>query len=186
MSAELWSSFPHDPRDRAHAGLRASDEDRERITGVLSSAFADGRIERHELDERMEAAAAARTLGELPPLVADLVPLKAPPARVSRSLAGLAPEELHQRAVERWADQRRSAVFFLLTSSVVLWGIWLALGADGFPWPAVVTALSLLNVTRLLAAREQIVRDEVRRLEKKQLRQMRWPRGLPGPPGPLS
>lgn len=186
MSADLWSSFPLDPRDRAHAGLRASDEDRERITGVLTSAFADGRLERHELDERMEAAAAARTLGELPPLVADLVPLRSPPARTTRSLAGVPPEQLHRWAVERWADQRRSAVFFLLGSSVVLWGIWLALGGDGFPWPAVVTALSLLNVARVLASREQMVRDEVRRLEKKQLRQTRWPRGLPGPPGPLS
>jgi hypothetical protein len=178
VAVELWSSFPLDPRDRAHAGLRASDEDRERITAVLSSAFADGRLDREELDERMTVASTARTLGELPPIVADLVPLKPPPSRPSKSLAGVPHEQLERQAVERWAAQRRSALFSVLWSTVLFWGIWLATGADYFPWPAIITGLTVLNAARLISSRDEIVRDEVRRLEKKQARQERWPRGL--------
>ncbi|MDO9456674.1 DUF1707 domain-containing protein [Nocardioides sp.] len=180
MTGDLWSAFPLDPRDRGHAGLRASDEDRERITGVLSTAFADGRLDRDELEERIDKVNAARTLGELPPLVADLVPLKTPPPRSPKSLVGVPSEVLHQRAVERWGEQRRHALFTLLLSSLITWFIWLAAsGGDTFPWPVFVTALGLLNVVKVVSGREQTVRDEVRRLEKKQARQQRWPKGLP-------
>jgi hypothetical protein len=179
---DLWSSFPLDPRERDHVALRASDEDRERITAVLTAAFADGRIERDELDERMTVVAQARTLGELPPLVADLVPVRPRTPRTSGALGGMSAEQMHRWAVDQWADQRRSAVFLLLSTSVLFWGLWLVLGGDGFPWPAVVSALALLNVARVTAGRDQIVRDEVRRLEKKQARQQRWTRGLLGPP----
>lgn len=175
---DLWSSFAHDPRDRANAGLRASDADRERITGVLSAAFADGRLEREELDERMDAVSSARTLGDLPPLVADLVPMKSPAVRTSKALVGVDSEQLHRWAVEKWVAQRRGAVFSLLASSLIFWGIWLAVDGEGFAWPAILSALALLNVARVAANRDEIVRTEVRRLEKKQARQQRWPKGL--------
>jgi hypothetical protein len=179
--ADLWSSFAHDPRERANAALRASDADRERITGVLSSAFADGRIERDELDERMDRLGSARTLGELPPLVSDLVPLKSQPTRPSKSLVGVPPEEMHRWAVERWNDQRSSAVFTVLGTSVVFWGIWLGFDSRGgfVTIPLIVTALAMLHLIRVVTGRDQMVRDEVRRLEKKQARQHRWPKGLP-------
>lgn len=180
--SDLWTSFPHDPRDRDNAGLRASDADRERITAVLSSAFADGRLELDELDVRMDAATSARTLGDLPPLVTDLVPMKSPPAQQSRSLVGLSSTDLEHRAERSWQARRRAAVFSFLGSALVLWSIWAAikLGTDraDFPWPLIVNALTLLNLARVVANREEIVRDEVHRLEKKQARQQRWPRGL--------
>ncbi len=178
MVVDLWSAFPLDPREHDHAVLRASDEDRERITAVLTSAYADGRIERDELDERMAVVAGARTLGELPPLVADLVPAGPRAPRSTGSLVDVPADQLHRWAVDHWADQRRRAVFLVLSTSVLLWGLWLVLGGDGFPWPAVTTALALLHVARVTASREQIVRDEVRRLEKKQTRQQRWSRVL--------
>ncbi|WP_148612989.1 DUF1707 SHOCT-like domain-containing protein [Nocardioides rubriscoriae] len=171
---DLWSTFPLDPRDRAHAGLRASDEDRDRITGVLTSAFADGRLERDELEERMADVAAARTLGELPPLVSDLVPLKPPAIVRPSSLAPLSPAEIHDRAVETWHSRRRSAVFSFLTVLVVTGFV----ASFDIYWPLAFAALSLLNLGRVLASRDEIVRDEARRLEKKQARQQRWPKGL--------
>src|SRR6185295_13720980 len=73
-SGDLWASFQHDPRDPAVAPLRASDADRNVVHGVLTEAFADGRLDREEYDERTAAALRARTLGQLPPLVVDLVP----------------------------------------------------------------------------------------------------------------
>ncbi|MFF7366139.1 DUF1707 SHOCT-like domain-containing protein [Streptomyces tricolor] len=54
------------------SGLRASHADRDRVVEVLTAAAADGRISAEELDERVEAALCARTLGELAVLTADL------------------------------------------------------------------------------------------------------------------
>lgn len=52
--------------------LRASDADRERIADVLRQAAADGRLSLSELDDRVEALYAAKTYGELEPVVHDL------------------------------------------------------------------------------------------------------------------
>nr|WP_262061727.1 DUF1707 domain-containing protein [Streptomyces sp. STR69] len=53
-------------------GLRASHADRDRVVDVLTGAAGDGRLTAEELDERVEAALSARTLGELAVLTADL------------------------------------------------------------------------------------------------------------------
>ena len=53
-------------------GLRASDADRERVADALRRHHVDGRIDTDELQERLERAYAARTTGELEPLLADL------------------------------------------------------------------------------------------------------------------
>ncbi|KKD07501.1 DUF1707 SHOCT-like domain-containing protein [Streptomyces sp. WM6386] len=58
-------------RDAA-VGLRASHADRDRVVDVLRIAAGDGRLTAEELDERLEAALSARTLGELAGLTADL------------------------------------------------------------------------------------------------------------------
>jgi hypothetical protein len=52
--------------------LRASDADRERVVGWLRDAFAEGRLTMDEHAERVDAAYAARTQGELVPLTRDL------------------------------------------------------------------------------------------------------------------
>lgn len=53
--------------------LRASDADREHAAEVLRGAAGAGRLTVDELDERLDAAFAARTRGELEALVADVV-----------------------------------------------------------------------------------------------------------------
>jgi len=62
--------------------LRASDADRERVVKVLGEALADGRITLEEHSERTSHAYAARTLGELTGLTADLSPQEAQPILV--------------------------------------------------------------------------------------------------------
>jgi hypothetical protein len=62
--------------------LRASDADRERVAGLLGEAFADGRLSPDEHSERLATAYAARTLGELTGLTADLIPAEAQPILV--------------------------------------------------------------------------------------------------------
>ncbi|HEX6235372.1 MAG TPA: DUF1707 domain-containing protein [Jiangellaceae bacterium] len=59
--------------------LRASDADRERVAEVLRSAAADGRLSLEELDERLDRLYAAKTYGELEPVVADLPGLASVP-----------------------------------------------------------------------------------------------------------
>ena len=52
--------------------MRTSDADRERVTARLRDHYAEGRLTRDELDERISAALNARTFGELRPVLADL------------------------------------------------------------------------------------------------------------------
>jgi hypothetical protein len=55
-----------------HRELRAADADRERVAAVLRDAAAEGRLDLGELDERLGRVYAAKTYGELEPLVRDL------------------------------------------------------------------------------------------------------------------
>ncbi|PWI42710.1 DUF1707 domain-containing protein [Streptomyces sp. ICBB 8177] len=52
--------------------LRASDEERDQVAGILADALATGRLAPDEHAERLEAVYAARTRGELAPLTQDL------------------------------------------------------------------------------------------------------------------
>ncbi|MFI0722285.1 DUF1707 domain-containing protein [Streptomyces sp. NPDC021224] len=53
-------------------GLRASDADRDRVADILREALAEGRLDSSEHSERLDHVYAAKTMGELEPLVADL------------------------------------------------------------------------------------------------------------------
>jgi hypothetical protein len=52
--------------------LRASTADRERVIDVLKAAFAEGRLDQEECEQRAGQALSARTYGELATLTADL------------------------------------------------------------------------------------------------------------------
>jgi hypothetical protein len=56
----------------AELELRASDADRDRAAGVLSSALATGRLTSAEYAERLDLVYAGKTLGDLAPLTRDL------------------------------------------------------------------------------------------------------------------
>jgi hypothetical protein len=66
MSDELTRTGASTPE------LRASHADREQVVDVLRIAAGDGRLTAEELDERLEAALTARTMGELAVLTTDL------------------------------------------------------------------------------------------------------------------
>jgi hypothetical protein len=64
-----------DPRPEAMTrpgAMLAGDADRERAIDVLKAGFAEGRLTKDEHDERVARVHAARTYGELAPLVGDL------------------------------------------------------------------------------------------------------------------
>jgi hypothetical protein len=52
--------------------IRASDQERESVVGVLRDAFTDGRLTLDEFEERMVAAYAAKTWTDLRELTGDL------------------------------------------------------------------------------------------------------------------
>ncbi len=165
-SHQLWRGFPHDPRDPAHAPLRASDADRDRIHQVLATAYAEGRLDRLELEERTEAVVKARTLGELPALVSDLVPERGP--ALSPAARWRAPD-VSERARAAYLSQRQHALWGFLSASVICWVIWAATtGIGSFPWPLFVMLGTGLNVLRTLVMRGDTIAEETRRLERKQ------------------
>src|SRR5690349_4241393 len=75
------------PSSSPDSGLRASDAERERVAEALRRHHLDGRLDTEELQERLERAYAARTTGELAPLLADL-PAEREPGRTPRRHAG--------------------------------------------------------------------------------------------------
>ena len=52
--------------------MRISDDDRHRVAELLREAAGDGRLDLTELDDRLGAAYAAKTYGDLVPITADL------------------------------------------------------------------------------------------------------------------
>jgi Domain of unknown function (DUF1707)/Cell wall-active antibiotics response 4TMS YvqF len=56
-----------DPRE-----MRVSNDDRERVARVLHDAMAEGRLTVNELEERLDKVYAAKTFGDLEPLLRDL------------------------------------------------------------------------------------------------------------------
>jgi hypothetical protein len=73
------------PQDDRRLSLRASDADRDHVAALLGQALSEGRLDAEEHAERIEHVYAAKTLGELRPLVADL------PVGFTPPTAGAAP-----------------------------------------------------------------------------------------------
>lgn len=124
-------------------GLRASDADRERVAAELGRAQTEGRLDLVEYDERLQAAWAARTYGELELVTADL-----PAARVEAPATAPVPAAAacgrgrgQRGAVAAWAYASSinlviwAVVSIASTSWVYPWWIWVA-----GPWGAVLLA----------------------------------------------
>ena len=169
MTSDPWAAFEHDPRRAENAGLRASDLDREVVHQVLATAYAEGRLDREELDERTGSVTAARTLGQLPALVSDLVPARAVVPAVDR----------HATAVAEYRAELRNAVWALVSASIICWSIWFATGAD-FPWPLFVMLGTGLNVGRIVVERDARIAEEERRLERRERKAVRKQQDFPG------
>ncbi len=180
----FWESFRADPRVPSNAGLRASDADREVVRTLLSEAYADGRLTQDEHEERVAAVLASVTLGELPPLVADLLPSTEvavrPAASVSRS-------EIEARAVAAYRADLREALAVFVVPNLICWVIWLATGMSGGtpPWPVWVLFSGIPFVMTAIN-REGEIRKKVERLERKERNRLEQERRgeLPGSDDP--
>ncbi len=87
-AVRFWSSFARDPRQPDNQGLRAADRDRDLVVGAISEAYADGRLTREEMDDRLSQVQSTRLLGDLLPLVTDLMPTREVASRSALARAG--------------------------------------------------------------------------------------------------
>jgi hypothetical protein len=113
-------SSPSDPP----SGLRASDADRERVAEALRRHHLDGRLDTDELQERLDRCYAARTAGELAPLLEDL--------------PGAAETQRPRRAARAWPPALVAVLVVLLAFATV------GAVAHGHPGPLPFVAVFLL------------------------------------------
>ena len=166
-TGSVWREFEHDPRDPAYADLRASDRDRAVVHDVLASAYADGRLDREELDERTAVVSGAKTYAELLPPIRDLT-TDAVPARFTPA----PPVDLQRSAEIYYSRERREALFGFLVPNLICWAIWFLTGHDYFPWPIFVTIPTGLNLLRVLASRQEMVEKRIEKLQRRQAREL--------------
>jgi hypothetical protein len=170
-SGSLWRRFEHDPRDPAYSGMRASDRDRAVVHDVLAEAYAEGRLDRDELDERTTVVDAAKTYADLVPPLRDLT------VDATTAAVGLAPrEDLERKAQAYYREQLGDAVKGLLVPNLVCWAIWFLTGHDYFPWPIFVLIPTFLNFVRVAASKSSIVENRIDKLERKQAKALEPPK----------
>jgi Domain of unknown function (DUF1707) len=97
------------------ADLRASQQERERTVERLRAHAGDGRLELDELEQRVEAALAARTRGELDALLADL------PREPRRP-------ERRTRVARAWLPLLAGIAILALAPHGVAWVGWVVIG----------------------------------------------------------
>lgn len=125
--------------------IRAGDADRDAAAERLRTAHAEGRLTMDELDVRLDAALAARTLGDLEPLTRDL------PAAGTGRVARTGDEASPGRALPAAAPPT-AAWGVWLTAVLVNVAVWLAVSLGSgeliyfwplwvaLPWGAVLLA----------------------------------------------
>ncbi len=132
-----------------------SDQERERAAQQLREHFAAGRLSDEELSERVDAAYAARTEGELRALLGDLPML---PATAAEQKAALVERRRH---LQRRLLQETGGGIAVFIVCVV---IWATSGASGQFWPiwvAILVAIPLLrNGWRLYGPSPELDRVE--------------------------
>jgi hypothetical protein len=141
--------------------LRAADADRQAVADLLRAALDEGRLDFHEYDTRLGQAYAAKTYGELDPLIADL-PTVAPaersalvpaaPALPPVPGAGPMPASRPADATARWLLQTWDSYFTTVGICVGIWLLILVFAQDwqGFwplwvagPWGIVLTVVTV-------------------------------------------
>ncbi len=167
MPGTIWERFENDPRRPENARLRASDRERDLVHDLLGTAYAEGRLTREELDERAERVSRAKTLGELPPLVSDLV------ATATGSRLPMSTSERRSAAEQRYRRMRQQALAGFLTPSLICWAIWAATMFGGFAWPVFVMIGTGIRWVQLVTSHQDTVASIERDMEKRERRRLR-------------
>jgi len=156
-------------------GLRASDADRERIVEQLRQHTADGRLTMEEFDQRMSAAYAAKTYGDLAQLTRDL------PVDLGARGAGAG---TGQSGAGQWGTgqkQKGSATWGAPQDAVPLGG-WSTGGTPGTTrpeGPAQEIAAAVLGAAMQWKMQKHAMREQMRAQMREQRHQARIARRKP-------
>ncbi len=184
-ASPLWSRFSADPR--SYGQVRASDADRAIVSDVLSEGYALGQLDVEEFDERTEAAAKIKTLGEVPALIEDLVltdPTDVEPGRLdeagrAQALARLeddrvpiTPEQIDAAAQRYYRDRVRRSLLGAVAGPVgitlAIWAVMsIARGEFIFFWPIFVIVPMLLGGLGRIAHKDEIIRNRKKELTRR-------------------
>jgi len=143
--------------------MRASDRDRAVVHDVLAESYAEGRIDRDELDERTAVVDAAKTYADLVPPLRDLTIDAATTAVTPAPRA-----DLERRAHAYYREKLGEAFMGLLVPNLICWVIWFLTGHDYFAWPLFVLIPTAANFARVAASRTSIIEGRIEKLERKQ------------------
>jgi Flp pilus assembly protein TadB len=130
------------PSQRPYSEIRASDAERERVVAYLRKHALEGRLDNEELEERIGQAYAARYVGDLERLIADL-PRPHAPAAPRR------PAHVHQR---RRRHEPTPALIVAGVALLCVTGLPFAVMAGVVAVIAVIFALSMVLGPFLLIA----------------------------------
>ena len=101
----------------AGGNLRASDADRDQVATLLSTAYAEGRLNGEEHDERIDQLMAAKTFDDLLPITRDLV-IVGPPAPVAT------PQSTSRFAIDTTGQNPESDKMIAIFGGVTRKGRW--------------------------------------------------------------
>jgi hypothetical protein len=147
--------------------MRAADADRDRVTGILSTAYSEGRLSRDEYDARLDSALAARTYADLDHVVADLPATQATVPRPAATTMMTPPARTNGLAIASLACGVAQFAFGPLATipAIVLGhmarsqikhtgeqGAGLALAGLVLGWGVVILAIVLIAVGLVIAA----------------------------------
>lgn len=120
----VWARFTADPR--RNPDVRASDADRDIAAEAINAAFSDGRLDSLEHSDRLGAVLAAKRLGELTPLLDDIVVVGRPKPPTT---AAAKARRVQDGAIRSWIGL---AILF----NVIWVATWLFSGdAPYYYWP---------------------------------------------------
>jgi hypothetical protein len=147
--------------------MRASDRDRAVVHDVITEAYAEGRLDRDELDERTTAVDRAKTYADLLPPIRDLtfdtVPARFAPDRDA---------DVERAARLYYGERLRDAFFGFLVPNLICWMIWFLATRDTFAWPVFVSIPTGLNLLRVATSRNAIIEARIQKLQRRQAKEV--------------
>jgi DUF1707 SHOCT-like domain len=141
---------PDEGAAAGHGSLRTSHADRERVIDTLKTAFADGRLDKDELDDRVGQTLAARTYAELATITADIpadLAQAPPPRRAARP-------PVNKEAV-KWGLVAAGAMIPPAMFVTALFGALTPLALLAFPLLFIEMIVAIIFVTVTLAGQRK-------------------------------
>ncbi|MBF6219417.1 DUF1707 domain-containing protein [Nocardia abscessus] len=118
--------------------VRASDADREKIVDQLRLAMNEGRLTLPEFDERLQQVYAAKTYGELTPLLSDLPAQRQSPQARAQSI----PQWIKIMWTPWVFVNALCVAIYLATGAGYFWPFWVAV-----PWGLALLIPTTIGIT---------------------------------------